>query len=519
MSEYPGVRWLLQGEPRVVQLEALARSYTGYAYRTDKAQEMPPTRILLPHAGKPARGWGHLMEMRLGKTPTLLNEFMLFRADHGIKKALVLAPNKYKHTWALEAEQFGIPVPLHVFGGGAKARKEMSKFVSTNNEGMLFVHYEALQQTENLPILERWLQGASMIAADESVLIKNPNAPMSENAVKLSCHASISRILTGKPTPQSVCDLFSQLQFARKIVDLSFWAFRGKYALTKPGFKGKKKVVGIKNLPALNRLLFNTSFRAKRKDWGTQIDSDYEQVPLKMEPEQVRAYKSMEQDFVTWLDGGQVVSAEQVVTKHMKLQQISSGFILDEERRVHQLLPFDKTPKFKDLKDRLTNYETNKCIVCYVYNATGDLLQKHLSSLKDENGDPAFEIATIRGETHMKKAGKDVDTEKLRFNTDPRCRVMLAQVKAVKYGHTLMGTLDDPCLSTLYFENSYSLDDRAQSEQRNQGEGQQGAINIVDYYSSPVEQKIIHALQAKEEVAAVVMEHYTGATGSHGETL
>ena len=85
---------------------------------------------------------------------------------------------------------------------------------------------------------------------------------------------------------------------------------------------------------------------------------------------------------------------------------------------------------------------------------------------------------------------------------------MLGQSKAIKYGHTLMGLPNDPCLTTIYFENSYSLDDRAQSEERNQGEGQQGAIHVVDYVSSPIEERVIAALQRKEDVAAAIMGYY-----------
>ena len=43
---------------------------------------------------------------------------------------------------------------------------------------------------------------------------------------------------------------------------------------------------------------------------------------------------------------------------------------------------------------------------------------------------------------------------------------MLLQAEAGKYGHTLVGTPDDPCGTMIFFENSYSLDTRSQLEDR-----------------------------------------------------
>ena len=71
-----------------------------------------------------------------------------------------------------------------------------------------------------------------------------------------------------------------------------------------------------------------------------------------------------------------------------------------------------------------------------------------------------------------------------------------------------MGVPLDRCETTIFFENTYSLDDRAQVEQRNQGEGQQSAINIVDYISSPVEKDVITALIRKESISAVILGYY-----------
>jgi len=494
-TEYPGVDWLLDCEPRMVQLEALARSYTGYAYRQSAGDPMPARPGRLSHAGQPAEGWGHMLEMRLGKTPLLLNEFQLFRRDHGIHRLIILSPNSYKYSWKRECEKFGIELPIHVFE--SQKRDDATKFISKNNEYVMIINYEALKLEQNMFVIDKIIDGNTILSADESVMIKNRQSNMAKNALAMSKEARVTRPMTGKPTPQGVQDLYSQLRFAKKINGMNFFQFRNKFALM-GGFQGKQ-VVGVKNEDKLHELTRNCYFFARRVDWGTSLEPNYEIVRTSMTKEQEKHYVEMERQFITWLDSGEEITADQAVTKHIKLQQISSGFAINEDGQPVQILPMTKVPKFIELKDRLDNYIRNKCFIIAHFNSTLDALHEALIE---------YNPATIRGNVHMKKMNKDADSEKDKFANDPNCRVLIGQSQASKYGHDLKASPYDPCLDTIYFENSYSLDDRSQTEQRNQGEGQLAAINIQDLCSSPVEEKVIKALQRKEQIAATIMGYY-----------
>jgi hypothetical protein len=492
-TELPGVEWLLDCEPRVVQLEATARSYTGAIWRMHKDDELAPFPIRLPHYGGPADGWGHCMEMRLGKTPTALNEFLLFNRDHGIKRMLMWCPNKYKHTWALEATKFGVVLPVHVFD--SSNRKEALKFVQ-NPEGLMFINYEAAVYDTNMAIIRDWVSDSCYMGADESVLTKNREATVTKRVFELSKDVQVSRILTGKPTPQGPADWYSQLRIAKKLNGWNYYQFRGKFC-EMGGFKGKK-IMGVKNEDKLQEVLRESVFFARRKDWGNWLQTDYEIVDVAMTPEQQKAYDEMEKDFITWLDSGVMVTADQVITKYIKLQQISSGFVYDENSAAHPIMSFDKVPKFVELKDRIDNYVQGKIIIVAFYKNTINSL---ISALKEHNP------AVIGGEDLMKKLGRKIDEEKNRFNGDGT-DVMIAQIKAVKYGHTLMGNEDNPCSTMAYFENTFSLDDRAQSEERPQGEGQKVPLYCMDFCSSPRDRGILEALHRKEDMAAKIMGYY-----------
>lgn len=492
-TEYRGVDWLLDCEPRLVQLEANARSYTGISYRRHKDDKPNPTRI---YPGK-MRGYALFMEMRLGKTYALLNEYMLFKRDRDIRKLLIFSPNKYKYAWREEAIRTGVDEEVHVYESTARHLAE--KFIQKGGQ-ILVVNYEALQYDTNIKVLENFVRGQDyMVAADESVLIKNRNTLAFKAGLRFAQNASVIRILTGKPVVQGPHDLWSQLRFIQQLDGLNFFAFRNTFCKM-GGFMGKQ-ILGVRedNAARLQQILFDCAFVAQRAQWGTNFQPDFETRSVEIKPIQAKHYKEMEQEFITFLNSDTPVTADQVITKHIKLQQISSGFLIDENKIIHDLMPPTELPKLNELKNALETEISHKVLVVCFYVHSMELLLEHLAE---------YNPALIAGSLMMKRLGRDVENEKRRFNSDPKCRVLIGQIQAVKYGHNLMGSKDDPCNTTIYYENTYSLDDRSQSEQRNQGEGQQSGIHIIDYATTRVEKSIARALQRKDAVANAIIKAY-----------
>ena len=489
----PYIPWYLECEPRPVQIEALTRSFFGVALRQSIDKKFEPF-IPLAHADRPAAGWGHFMEMRLGKTPTALNEYLMFNKMHGIRKMLIVSPNRYREGWVREICRFVQDSP-QVAVLTPQNRDNVRKSVKYGKIEYLVVAYESLVSQPIKQVLAEFVDNATMIVADESVKIKNRTTNMFKTCHALGKEAAVVRALTGWPTPQAPYDLWSQLRFIRYLEGMNFHAFKFRY--TRMGGFKMKQPQGIMNEDQLNTILFDMCFRARRRDWGTKLDSEYETVSLEMTPAQRDIYKKMEQDFVYWLDEEEAVTASHAAAKHLKLQQISSGFIRDEEGQVHEILPIEQTPKFLDLQDRLNNEINTKVIIICYFRPTIERLMAGLSKHKP---------CLIASNSHMAMYGRDAEAEKARFNNG--AKVLIAQVSAVKYGHNLMGSTANPCHDIVYFENSYNLDDRIQSEERPQGEGQSAPINILDYYSSPVERSVVRRLQDKKEVASAILNHY-----------
>lgn len=502
------IDWLLNCEPREAQLEALRRSYRGMA-TMDTMHDTPFRRPIPAHKGEPALGWGHFLEQRVGKTPTNLNEFALLRRDFDFKWNIVLAPNAFKEDWPLEAAKFGLDVPAIALE--SSKRNKLVDFIHKNQKvgGLIAVNYEGLRSRENLAILYSLTGRQTMITADECITIKNPSSGDTKAALKLAFECSVRRGLSGKPIAQGPHDLWSQLRFIGEINGFDSTVWRNTFCEF-GGFQGKQ-VKNIKNEDQLHGILGRCSWNARKIDWIVAPPGGFKDYApdrvIKLLPEQEAMYNRMHKEFLIELESGIVVTADQIITKLIKLQQISSGFIIDEEGITHELMPLQKNPKVIEIRNMLADEirmdAGGKVILVVHHQHMADMLERALAE---------YQPAMIRGKAWHRFSERELIAEKLRFNTDAKCQVMIGQEQALRYGHTLMGDKDYPCHNQIYVENNYSLNDRSQTEERAQGWGQTAPVTIWDFICSPQDRRVIEALRHKEDIAATVMQ-YARETG------
>jgi SNF2 family DNA or RNA helicase len=104
----------------------------------------------------------------------------------------------------------------------------------------------------------------------------------------------------------------------------------------------------------------------------------------------------------------------------------------------------------------------------------------------------------------------EIQDAKDQFNNNPGCRIILVQSRAGKYGHTLLGGEgNDHCSTMVFAENSYSLDDRSQIEDRIHRHGQTAESCLyVDVWGTTLDKRVIAALQAKENIAQAVFKFF-----------
>jgi hypothetical protein len=487
--------WPLPGiAPREVQIEALRRSTGGFALfdgadGVERWRPMNSTGIMGP-------GFNYFMEMRLGKTYTALADFAIKRRLNEVKWFVAFSPNSFKDGWAKEIAASGLDLAVHVFESGKVKLAE--DFIRAHPEGgAIIVNYEAVLSEATWEMLNRLYAGGKVfVAQDESVKVKNAAGKTFKAIWALSKRAARVVNLSGKPVVQGPHDLYGQLKTAKQINAWTFPSFRTNFC-NMGGFQGKQ-VIGPRNVPELQAILRPNSFIARTTDWYDAEGVDYaDPIRIDLLPEQKRLMKQMEADFMVAI-GETPITGEQIISRNLKMQQIRSGFIYDNEGKMHVVVPPDKNPLFLDIL-RFMEEDTNyKVVIVAYYKPTLDALEAMLAK---------YQPAVIRGAQWHKDTGRSVPDEKDRFNNDPRCRVLIGQETSLKYAHTLMGTALDPSLVMIFAENSYSLDDRAQVEKRQQGVMQLGPIQMYDYWASALDRRTVLALQRKEDISAVTLNY------------
>jgi SNF2 family DNA or RNA helicase len=445
--------------------------------------------------GKPGVGW--FLEQGLGKTLLALTEYDFLTHQGKVDRMIVVCPNSFKQGWFDEMEKHKFVFNVLIF---QSSKKEVAqRFVNVlghPSPPIFIVNYEALRMPNVLKAMVMWAsRGPTYLAIDESIQIKGHKAAQTRAVHKLAWHAAYKRILTGRPQTQGPHDLWGQLRAIDLFPETNFYAFRGRFCVM--GGWQAKEVVAAKNPEALAAAMAPHVFQAKKKDWLPELPrKDATIRDYKMSTAQLAQYNQMEQQFLLEIESG-YVTVDVAIAKYAKLAQIQTGFIYDEQGYIHELVSPSVNPRLNLLRQLLEDEVEGKTVVVYKHRAVFDVLLKTLAE---------YDCAWIKGQ--MKP--QDVEEQKARFNTDPHCRILLAQCDAAKYGHTLLGGPgpDDKCRTMIFFENSYSADTRDQIEDRIHRRGQTGErVLYIDLSGSDLDRRIVRALQRKDALYRSVFKN------------
>ena len=439
------------------------------------------------------RGFGYFMEMGLGKTAVVLAEFKKFLVEDKADILIILCPSSIKRNWNQELTKWETGLKGAEWPVGKKFNEKETPVIIINYEA--FSGGACVGLDFSMDLAKRY---RVMLVLDESVQVKNHKSKRTVNLLSLAPFCSYVRVLSGAPIIQGPHDVYAQLRMIGAIKGWNYYAFRNRFC--KMGGFGGKQILGARNEEELNGILTEWGFIAKKKDW-TDLPAKLPPVNrfIEMCPEQKRAYSEMQKEFVTYING-EYIEASIVITQLLKLQQISSGFIINEDKEVIELTP--RPPKLLAIEELMEELQGKLLVFTHFRCTTSQLRDKLWDKYK-----PAIMLGGMTDD--------ELDAEKRRFAEDPECRIFVIQTQTGKYGHTLLGDQesftggddDNRCYTSLFYENSYSLDNRLQAEDRNHRHGQTMPVSYFDFISSPVELAAITALQRKEDVANSVIEY------------
>jgi len=441
------------------------------------------------------------MEMRTGKTKTILDEFGQDEAAGKINDLLVIAPGGVFRTWKADAEkhlsdELRTHVRIGVWESGPSAMqvRALEGLLAYEGPRILLVNVEALStDTGAAAVCERFLKGGSVtLVIDESTIIKNPTAKRTKRVLKLGALAAKRRILSGLPSPQSPLDVFAQFKFLGAPFTENFDSFQSRYAVVQkkpfgPGGRMIPVVVGYQNLDELQRRIQPYSFRVRLSDCYDLPEKMYIRREVTMTTEQEIAYDSMLEFAVAELENTERVTATIVLTQMLRLHQILCGVTMSDDG-VEVDIAENRTDEMMDIIENTDG----KVIIWAAYGAN---VRRIKAVIEKKYG--AGSVACFWGGNADTR-----EQEELMFkSTDGNaCRFMVATAAAGGRGRTW-----DMADTIIYYSNTFSLEHRMQSEERAQAVGKKKSVGIFDLVTpGTVETKIIDTLRSKMELSNAI---------------
>jgi len=452
----------------------------------------------------PMEQYAIFAEMGTGKTCTAIQILRLWcTAQKRVLRTLVLAPPVMRNAWKREFTAFSkLGEQVHVLAGAGKERVASFKklaFCPQGNiplEGIFVTNYESLAMPELFRLLKSWRP--EVLILDESQRVKDFKAKRTKLAIEISDLARYKLILTGTPILNSAMDIWSQFRIldGGDTFDLNFYAFRAKYFYDKnAGMPSQKHFPDWKPRPGIdaefNRMIYRKATRVLKSECLDLPPLVRQRIEVELSPEQARMYKDMRDDFVAYL-GDKACVATIALTKGLRLQQIISGFWIDEdEERAHA---FSKNPRLEALKELLGSIaSTAKVIVWASFRHN----YVDLARVATELGLPS--VSLFGGMTD--KARQDgIDS----FQTDDKVRVMIANPAAGGVGVTLTAAS-----YMIYYSRSFSLEHDLQSEARCHRGGSEvhDKITRIDIVApETIDEVILGALERKENLATSILK-------------
>jgi SNF2 family DNA or RNA helicase len=308
------------------------------------------------------------------------------------------------------------------------------------------------------PLLELTKKFGNRISliVDESQTIKNKSSVRWKRLTEVGRHCAFRTVMTGTPIAKNLMDSWAQYCFLdEKIIGIKYkTAFLQQYCVM--GGFNNREVIGVRNLEQFNRLVAPYTFRASKSELGLPEKMPPDEIVFNMTQEQrmaqetlkammVLEFDQLRKNFDSNLPMGELLRVSNVGSLFVKLQQIVSGFMIDNDQNLHL---FKENPRLDIVDDVLSLRDDKHVIWCR--------FRKDIELIKQRFGDKA--VVYYGGVSNEEKS-----EAKRKFLNDDRTRYFVANPASAGAG---MDGLQTVCSRAMYYTNSFKLLDRIQSEDR-----------------------------------------------------
>lgn len=434
-----------------------------------------------------SRGAALLMEMGTGKTLTTIGVAGTMFQRELIKRLLIVAPLSITGVWREEFEKFAdFPYTLTVLTGSGEKKKAALKNLRGSGLQVVVINYESCWRLEKE--LLKWQP--DMIAADEGHKIKTHNTSASKALHRLGAKAKYRILLTGTPVTNKAMDIFSQYKFLNPaIYGQSFYTFRSKY-FNMVGYGQHTPVMKGDMEEEFTRRMHSVAFRATKAECLDLPETTDIIRTVELEPSVLKLYKDLVDESIAQLNNGEEVTTTNVLTRLLRLSQLTGGFISGDDGQKVEQVSKAKLEVLEDIIDSMQQ-EGRKLVIIARFVPEIQAICK----LLEKKG---IQHSLIMGGV------KDRDLQVSQFQNDPEVTVFLGQVATAGMGITLTAA------STMVFYSvDYSMSNYEQTRARIHRAGQKHPCTYIHLVADKtVDSKVMTALKDKADFAKSLVDDW-----------
>jgi Mesyanzhinovviridae DNA helicase len=459
-----------------------------------------------------------LMEMGTGKTKVIIDTAAWLYSQGKIGAVIVLAPNGVHKSWI--ADELPKHMPKHVPYRAHlwRSGKSITKYDQQVRAELLAWEHGLRIAAVNIEAItvrraKDWMRslldlGPALLVLDESTTIKTPGAKRSRAATNMGKHAAYRRIMTGTPVGNSPFDVYSQYNFlSRSILDMeSFLAFKHYYAewnvrddhrhMDKQGdprqFEEIKRTADgkpiYKHLDELKERIASVSYRKLKKECLDLPEKIFAKRYFELSPDVRKVYDRLRSEFIIQIkESDDPVVVPMVLTRMLRLQQVASGYLpSDNNDDPAYKIPGDNA-RLETLAEVIGNTHDKVVVWCRFRpecEEVSALLQKEFGK-------------TLRYDGSVPNKERDKVEHDFRFGD---AKYLVATQRAGGRGNNWQAAG-----LVVYYSNTFSLEDRLQTEDRTHRIGMGDHVEYLDLIAMDTgDERIVAALREYKEIADLI---------------
>lgn len=428
-------------------------------------------------------------EPGLGKTRTVIETIKLVREKDPYIKVLVVAPlSILDAAWAQDIKKFSDFTCCNIHKKWNDEEILKADFI--------LINYEMFRSKTKLAKFVKLTKAVDLMCVlDESSRLKAHNSQTTKLMLMMAPVFKHRIIMSGTPTPNTELEWWGQINFVKPYkLGQSFHRFKNRYFHLSRGAQviqtqgqyftakelaerfrtGWKYDITPQSREALMEEVMPLCSVARKADCLDLPPMIDECRIVTMGSRQKKAYEELKKHLIAEIDGNPIV-AQNILTKIMKLREITSGFCIGEDGKIATV----ECPKITELEN-IVNDSNEQMIVWINYKWE---VHKVVEALMKYGN-----VGTLYGET------KNKDEEIRRFIAG-ETRFLVAHPQSAAHGLTFTN-----CNLQVYFSLSYSYEQYEQSRARTHRAGQTRACTYIHLLcGGTIDEKIYEVVKRKQK--------------------